>query len=651
VRLIASLASLLVLCSVQGGAAHPLDPLSADEITAAITALRDAKHTDAATRFALIDLDEPAKDAVLAWQPGQPEARAAFVVARKDRIAYEATVDLATRQVTRWDAIPGVETAILHSEWERAQEVVVADPGWRAAMRKRGYETFDKIFCAPLTVGYLGGPRPNRRTARHRVLNVVCFDASSGSNVWGRPIEGLRALVDLDEQQVLRLVDSGAVPVSPDPADFAAAGAAPAVEPPLPTPQQASFDISGSEVRWKHWSFHFRMDPRVGPIISLASYRDGVRERLVLYRGSLAEVFVPYMDPDGGWAFRTSMDAGEYGFGLLASPLKRGIDCPGDARFIDAVLADEDGTPVAVKSRICLFERDTAGPLWRHAEIANKSYAGQPAAELVLRSIAAVGNYDYVIDWVLTETGEIRIDVGATGIVEAKGVASRSLTDATAARDTGYGTLVAPNLVAVNHDHFLSFRLDVDIDGARNTLLRRMLAPRRLANTGGRRSLWRVAERSVGREGAISPDAHGGGETWRIVNRNITDGLGRHPGYELRAGHTATSLLSPDDILQRRAGFVAAPLWVTAYDRRELYAAGPYPNQSRGDDGLPAYVARHRPVDNADIVLWCTVGFHHVPRPEDWPVMPTMWHSISLVPDGFFDRDPAVELPAAAAGR
>jgi len=648
VRLIAGLASLLVLCSAQGGAAHPLDPLSPDEITAAITALRDAGRTDAETRFALIDLDEPAKDAVLAWQPGQPEMRSAFVVARKDRIAYEATVDLATRQVTRWDAIPGVETAILHSEWERAQEVVVADPGWRAAMRKRGYETFDKIFCAPLTAGYLGDPR---RAARHRVLNVVCFDRSSGSNVWGRPIEGLRALVDLDEKQVLRLVDSGVAPVSSDPADFTAAGTAPAAEPASPPPQQGGFEISGSEVRWKHWSFHFRMDPRVGPIVSLVSYRDGPRERPVLYRGSLAEVFVPYMDPDGAWAFRTPMDAGEYGFGLLASPLNRGIDCPSDARFIDAVLADEDGTPVVVKSRICLFERDTAGPLWRHAEFANKSYAGKPAAELVLRSIASVGNYDYVIDWVLTESGEIRIDVGATGIVEAKGATSRSMADATAVRDTAYGTLVAPNLVAVNHDHFLSFRLDVDVDGARNTLLRRMLAPQRLAHAGGRRSLWRVVERSVGREGAIGPDAHGGGETWRIVNRNMTNGLGQHPGYELRAGHAATSLLARDDFPQRRAGFAAAPLWLTAYDRRELYAAGPYPNQSRGGDGLPAYVARHRPVANADIVLWYTMGFHHVPRPEDWPVMPTMWHSVSLVPDGFFDHDPAVEAPAAAAGQ
>jgi primary-amine oxidase len=203
--------------------------------------------------------------------------------------------------------------------------------------------------------------------------------------------------------------------------------------------------------------------------------------------------------------------------------------------------------------------------------------------------------------------------------------------------------LVAPNLTAVNHDHFLSFRLDADIDGAANTLVRQRLVPKRLGGDGGRRSLWTLDEMPVAEEGPL-PAEHGDPEVWRVVNPNLTNALGQHPGYELRPGHSVVSLLAPDDFAQRRAGFSAAPLWVTAYDPKELYAAGLYPNQSRGGDGLPAYAARHRPVENADIVLWYTMGFHHLPRPEDWPVLPTMWHSVALVPYGFFDRNPTVEL-------
>jgi primary-amine oxidase len=266
-----------------------------------------------------------------------------------------------------------------------------------------------------------------------------------------------------------------------------------------------------------------------------------------------------------------------------------------------------------------------------------------------LRTIESIGNYDYIIDWVLTEAGVIRIEVGATGIDSVKGVMARNMADPAAAKDTQTGMLVAPNLVAVNHDHFLSFRLDVDIDGAANTLVRQRLVPQPAAEMAAGRSLWRVVEENVATEGPLSAGEHGGAEAWRIVNPNLENRLGQHPGYELRPGHSAISLLPPEDPAQRRAAFSAAPLWVTAYDPKELYAAGMYPNQSKGGDGLPVFAARHRPVDNADIVLWPTIGFHHLPRPEDWPVLPTVWHSLSLMPYGFFDRNPNVEVPPDTA--
>jgi primary-amine oxidase len=639
----AIVAVMIAVLAPRPAAPHPLDPLSADEIRSAVAALRAAGDIDAETRFPLIDLDEPEKAKVLAWRPGEPFARRAFIVARRGRRVYEGVVDLASRDVLRWQAIPDVQPSILEDEWMAARRITTTDPTWQAAMRKRGYTRFDQLYCAPFSAGYFADPAE----AGRRLVKVACFDTSEpGNNVWSRPIEGLFAIVDLDEGRVIGIVDSGVVPVSRDPAAFAGTEAAASVP-----ATSRDFALAGNEVRWKNWSFHFRMDRRVGPILSLVRYDDRGRERLVMYRGSISEMFVPYMDPDRGWSFRTYLDVGEYGFGLLSSPLTPGVDCPASAQFIDAVLPDETGEPEHVASRLCLFERDTTGPLWRHAEIVNGSYAGSPAKELVLRTIPAVGNYDYVIDWVLTEAGAIRIDVGATGIVEVKGVAARSLADPSAAQATAYGTLVAPGLTAVNHDHFLSFRLDMDVDGQDNMLVRRQLVPERLNTGDGRRSLWRVVDEDVRVEGALSGAMHSADEEWRIVNPNLTNGLGQHPGFELHAEHSATSLLAPDDFPQRRAGFSAAPLWVTAYDPAELYAAGPYPNQSRGGDGLPAYAARRRPVANADIVLWCTMGFHHVPRPEDWPVMPTMWHSLSLLPDGFFDRNPALDTASPSPGK
>jgi primary-amine oxidase len=628
--------AVLIAQTVGGGAAaNPLDPLSADEISTAVSVLGQAGKTDRETRFALIDLDEPDKAAVLEWRPGQPVVRRAFVIARQHRTVYEGLVDLAQRQVERWQAIPDVQSGILSEELKRAQKITTSDAGWQEAMRKRGYDPATaKVFCAPMPAGYSGTSGDDNR----RLLNVTCFDSTGTRNVWSRPIEGLHAIVDLDDNRVVRLLDSGLVPVSRDPGRFDSVADAPVKA----APAKASFAVEGNTVHWRNWSFHYRLDPRTGLVLSLLRYRDRDRDRMVLYRGSLAEMFIPYMDPDPGWSFRVFMDVGEYGVGPLSLPLTPGIDCPADATFLAAVLADDSGAPRQRKSVICLFERNTDAPLWRHAETANNTYAARPNTELVMRTIPSLGNYDYIVDWILTEAGVIRIEVGATGIDQVKGVRTQTMADPSAAADTSHGTLVAPNLVGINHDHFLSFRLDVDIDGERNWLMRQRLVPERLPDSSTRRSLWRVVEETINEEGPLKGDMHGDAEVWRIVNPNRTNRLGQHPGYELRLGHSAISLLAADDFPQRRAGFAAAPLWVTSYDRTQLYAAGLYPNQSRGGDGLPAYAAQHRRVANGDIVLWYTMGFHHLPRPEDWPVLPTMWHSVSLVPFGFFDRNPGL---------
>jgi len=595
--------------------------------------LRAAGHGDAAARFPLITLAEPDKTAVIDWRPGQPFARKAFVIARENRMVYEGLIDLASGTLERWDAVPGVQPAISLDELRDAQKMTIADPEWQAAMQQRGYTAIDptKLFCAPMPAGAISDPAE----AGRRLVRVTCFDSAGTTSVWGRPIEGLLAVVDLDGRKVIRVVDTGAIPISRDTHDFEGSPEKPV--PPLKEAlKNAHATIEEGLVQWRQWSWHHRLDRRGGLIVSLLRYRDGERDRLVLYRGSLAEIFVPYMDADPIWAFRTFLDVGENDFGFMASPLRPGIDCPAGAAFFNAVLADSRGEARLGKPVICLFERDTGAPLWRHVEGANTSYAGRPALELVLRTIETLGNYDYIIDWVLTGAGTIRIDVGATGIVMVKGVAAKAMSDPSAAKDTASGTLVAPNVVAVNHDHFLSFRLDLDIDGAQNTLVRQKLMLQSQEGDNGR-SVWRTVDEVVRAEGPIFGAAHGGAETWQILNPNLTNRLGQHPGYELRLGHTATSLLPATDPAQRRGAFSAAPLWVTAYDPAELYAAGTYPNQSRGSDGLPAYAARHRPIEDADIVLWPTLGFHHVPRPEDWPVLPTQWHSLSLVPAGFFD--------------
>jgi primary-amine oxidase len=88
--------------------------------------------------------------------------------------------------------------------------------------------------------------------------------------------------------------------------------------------------------------------------------------------------------------------------------------------------------------------------------------------------------------------------------------------------------------------------------------------------------------------------------------------------------------------------------WVTRYDPAQKYAAGDYPNQHAGDTGLPAYVRQNRGIENTNAVVWYTMVANHSPRPEDWPVMPVTHIGFMLKPDGFFERNPALDVPASA---
>ena len=109
-------------------------------------------------------------------------------------------------------------------------------------------------------------------------------------------------------------------------------------------------------------------------------------------------------------------------------------------------------------------------------------------------------------------------------------------------------------------------------------------------------------------------------------------------------GENVAAFAHPDSAFARRAGFAYKHLWVTPYSPRERYAAGEYPNQHPGGDGLPAWTRQRRSIDNEDVVLWYTFGLHHLPRPEDWPVMPVHALGFMLKPFGFFDENPALDV-------
>jgi primary-amine oxidase len=643
---------LLITCvssSLAQAPRHPLDALSAQEFWTVYEVMHASGRVDSLTRFFGVNLREPPKAEVLRWRAGQPFRREALAVVRNDGHTYEAVVDLRGSRLLSWQHIEGVQPFISDEEYEMVDELTKEHPEFRAALQRRGITDLNTVHCGPTSPGYFGTAEEQGR----RLAFSHCEQQHRAWSGMGRTIEGVSVLIDLDEGEVLRVTDNGAVLLPPGSADHDAAAVGTFREVPSPIlvqqPQGPGYQLDGTEVSWQNWRFHFRVDPRVGTIVSNVRYLDGDRERPIMYQGSLSEVFVPYMDPASPYYSWTFLDLGEYVADGFAKPMERGTDCPAHATYFNTVFADYHGVPQRRPRVACLFEREDGELAWRHSGIHTSgpfNLESRPRRDLVLRMVPTVGNYDYILDWIFQQDGTIRVVAGASGHIVVKTVKSRTAAEDRTGQDGAYGRFVGENIVAPNHDHFLVYRLDLDVDGPNNALVVDELKRQRLPDDHPRRSVWTVESRTARteREGMLHMSMEHPTQ-WRVVNPGVRGKLGYPTGYQIVPGHMAKSLLSEDDYPQRRAGFTNHHLWTTPYRAEELYAAGDYPTQSKGGDGLPSWTSANRSIDNTDIVVWYTMGFHHVPRMEEWPVMPTVTHEFQIRPFDFFNRNPALDLP------
>ena len=637
-RLNAMLTIALVILSTGRtvhAAQHPLDPLSADEISQTVEVLKASGKVTDASEFPLLDLHEPPKGEVLAFHPGDSIRREAFatVYDRADAKTFEAVVDLTDKKIISWKEIPGVQPAIMLPDVYSAYKAVFADPRFAEAMKKRGITDLTEVSLDPWSVGYNGPSHDDG----HRIVAMVPYYQGKLSNMYARPIENVRIFVDVNTGKVIDFADSGVVPVATGSAEYAGSATAPVASAPTGAtqPSNPNFMVDGNEVSWKNWRFRFSVDEREGLVLQTVGYEDGGRVRSILYRASLSEIFVPYADPGSGWYFRNPLDEGDTGLGWLSDSLEPGTDVPASSRFFDAVIADQTGHPRVLPRAAALYERD-GGLLWKHVDLSGKN-AGRTARELVLTYFMTLGNYDYGLEWIFHEDGTLEAQVLLTGIVSPKGVASPA--------DATYSRMMADGVAAVDHQHFFNFRLDMDVDGASgNSVMEMNTSP---APQGAQHAQDRAF---VTRETMLMTELQGKRQLnsatarcWTVINPNVRNPLGGPVGYGLMPETNSVSFIAPESWAGKRGGFAASQLWVTPYDPGEMHAAGDYPNQSKGGDGLPKWTAANRSIENRDLVLWYTVGVTHVPRPEQWPIMDVDHAGFKLVPVGFFSHNPTTD--------
>jgi primary-amine oxidase len=297
---------------------------------------------------------------------------------------------------------------------------------------------------------------------------------------------------------------------------------------------------------------------------------------------------------------------------------------------------DDFGEPQGIRNAVCIHEEDF-GILWKHTDVFNGSAQTRRQRRLVVSSWATVGNYDYGFYWYFYLDGTIEHEVKMSGALFTAGYPGG---------DHPHSAEVAPGLGGPVHQHLFSARLDMTVDGVANAVDEVDLGglPVGPGNPYGNAIAQSVTRLRSEAQAARRCDA-ARARTWRVVSTERVNRYGRPTGYTLYPEGTPVLLADPTSPVHARAGFAANHLWVTRYDPAQRYPAGDFVNQHPGGAGLPAYVAADRDIDGADIVLWHTFGPTHFPRPEDWPVMPVARCGFTLKPTGFFDRNPALDVP------
>jgi len=651
---------------------HPLDPLDARELVAVRDILVQSGRFSTTTNFAWIGLAEPPKKIVEEFRPGADFPRQAYVAAidyDKGK-SFRVIIDLRSSRIASMDDLGALQPGLTDVDLNIAAAIVDADPRIKAALIKRGLTIPDRV-TESVRVQYqpVGADRTLDQD-KNRLLRVL-FSSDQNANSNTSPfIDGLMAVVDLYAKTVLRLDDSpgaASVPVPHDVLDPKLRDAVAAARPVVATqPDGRNFAVEGNVVTWRNWRLRFGFNLREGLVLYQIGFNDRGRVRPILYRASVSEVLTAYGDPGRFWSWMLIFDEGAWGLGYLSAAVQPGREVPANAVTLGAVVPDptQEQFSQHFADRIYLYERD-AGNLMYYQEDGQIVHAR--ATELVIGSLVSLGNYMYAFNWVFREDGFFAFEAELSGTILSKFVVAKDCeTCAAVAQGPGsggesrsyessgddkFGGLVYPNVVGVSHQHWFNLRLDFDIDGARNAVMENNV--KRVAGAGGNEGsadstgigvAHTVLGKAVEAKRRIS---HESSRTWTVYNPSASSGGRRQAGYTLMPmGNTAT--IFPRAREREPMAFTFHHLWVTPYRDGELYAAGAYPNQANSSyaDTLHSY-ADNSSIYDKDIVVWYSMGDTHVPRPEDFPLMPSKKISVVFHPDGFFERNPMFGAPDA----
>ena len=616
---------------------HPLDPLSSQELRDVVGHARNVWKLDHRHLFAMVQLHEPSKEVINNWKNSDQVERAAKITLWNSATStvIEAVITVEGKEIS-FTEIPGAKAPILSTESEKAIKAAKADKRLIAALKDRGIENLDQVHMETWPIG--AQIPKDLDDGRRLIWTPMWQRPTEFANLYAHPINGLHAIVDLDSGEVVFVENTEIIPIPQTPGPYRENQTGANIklkDLAIVQSEGPSFSVEGWKVNWERWNLRVGFCQREGLVIHDVKFKDQDKERKIAHRLSIAELVIPYGDPSQGAYRKNAFDTGEFGLGNYTNSLTLGCDCLGEIVYLDAAVTTPNGSIKEIPNAICMHEEDN-GILWKHVD-ADGHTEVRRGRRFVVSSIVTVNNYEYGYFWYFYQDGTIEFEAKLTGIV---------LTVADAiGKDHPSATELEPGLWAPYHQHILCARLDLDIDGEKNSVLEveSFAHPQGEKNPygGAYETRETLFTKEIESQRVIDPFS---GRYWKIVNEQVKNHMDHPVGYKLIPGHTTFPLALPESTIGKKAAFMYKHLWVTKNNDSEKYPAGDYPFQHPGGAGLPEWTKANRNIENEDVVLWYVFGTNHIPRTEDWPVMPVERTGFHLKPSGFFARSPGIDV-------
>ncbi|KAI9830750.1 MAG: Copper amine oxidase [Sarea resinae] len=633
---------------------HPFDPLSTAEIEKAVSIIRKEHGS---LFYNAITLWEPRKAEMMEWlaepeSAPRPHRVADVVVVAKGSKVYDGLVDLNEEKLLKWESTEGVQPLITMEDLQTVEHVVRKDPKVIEQCGIIGIppEDMHKVYCDPWTIGYderfgntirlqqaLMYYRPHIDDSQYTFPLDFCpiFNADT------------QEIIHIDVPQVRRPISTAPPNNYHVPSIEAEGGYRKDMKPiNITQPEGVSFKVDGRTIDWQNWKVHVGFNYREGIVLNNVTFNDKGKERPVFYRMSLAEMVVPYGNPEHPHQRKHAFDLGEYGGGYMTNSLSLGCDCKGAIHYMDAAFVNRAGASTIIKNAVCIHEEDS-GILFKHTDFRDGSMIVTRGRKLIISHIFTAANYEYCVYWIFHQDGTIQLEIKLTGILNTYAL--------NPGEDTlGWGTEVYPGVNAHNHQHLFCLRLDPNIDGPQNTVFQ-VDAKRGPGEPGSAENKYGnafFAEKTKFKTAKESLSDYDGStsRTWEMANTNKLNEYSHKPvSYKLVSREVPTLLPRPGGLVWKRAGFARHAVHVTKYSDEQIHPAGRHVPQTSGDPskGLPEWIAEdeNANIDNTDVVLWHTFGITHFPAPEDYPIMPAEPMTLLLRPRNFFLKNPALDVP------